>query len=197
MPGNYLCPKCNSRLSITVEGKVLCLMCGEEMRPVLLYSEIIWPSLKEVAKKEYGYDSNTLKLTDQLLKKLETEDLPTIPMKKITIEIPEITPNSIYELREQIDFLEKTLSKQIKEQLNLEGIKEEIKKREISMTICTKYATSSESPPEQYKIGVEYLKTNLRVRSNPALKKLIEKLEEEKQRSEAEWRYRGTTSARV
>jgi hypothetical protein len=171
--------------------------CGAEMHPVHLYSEIIWPSLKDVAKKEYGYNANNIRTTAEVLKTLETKNLPKISKQKITLEVPEITAGSIYELREKIDLLEKTLKNQIQEQLKLSLIRDEIRNREISMTICTKYATSSESPPEQYKIGIKYLKANLDLKSNPALKNLIQKLEKEKQRYESEWRYRGTTAAKV
>ncbi len=197
MPGSYVCPNCQGKAAITIKDQVLCIKCGAEMKPVLLYSAIIWPSLKGTAKEEYGYDEALLKTVGQTIKRLETENLPKIEKQKIELDVPEITTANIYDLTKEIDLLIQKLYEQIEDKLKLQEIRKTIKNREISMTVCSKYATSSESPPEQYRIALKYLKNEHNISSNPELKRLIKKLEEEKESSETGWKYRGTSVAKV
>jgi len=198
---DYVCPKCQSKAPITIEGKVLCLNCGTEMQTARLYSDIIWPSLKEVLKSQpYEYDKPLLDLTAKLIKSFETENLPQIKEQKLILNVPEIHPKDIYELRKAIDSLIEKLCLQIEKDLDISEIRETIKRREISMTVCSKYATHSESPPEQYKIALDYIKQEmgkLEIGSDPHMERLIKKLEEEKKQCEADWKHSGASATRL
>lgn len=187
---NYECPKCRSKNPVTVRDRVLCVRCGSEMRPVLLYSEIIWPSLKESIKKQMSYNVEELERSGKLISELETKNLPTIASKEVTLKIPKIQCSNIYELKDQLEMLEKDLLRQIKDKLGLSNVLEEIHDREIYMATFSRYIKSSDHPAKQYSMTIEYLRRKIGNKDDKVLESILAKMENEKEEYEKKWKYR-------
>lgn len=194
MPKNYECPRCKSRTPVAVGDKILCVKCGAEMKPVLLYSEIIWPSRKKLVQEQLNYSVEETSTLRKLIKELETRRLPVIESQTIRINIPMIKCRDVYELKQRIELLEKEFVHQLRDHLELEEIRKELRNREVCMSTLSTYTKTSEHPAKQYSMTIKYLKKRIEEKDDPVLRSILAKLEIKKEEYEKKWIYRTPVS---
>lgn len=187
---NYECPECGSRVPISVEERILCAKCGADMRSVLLYSAIIWPSRRENVQKLFKFSNEELERSEMIIKDLETRDLPEIKPIILELKIPRVATSDIYELRQSISKLEKDLQKELERRLRLDKIREEIRTREKCMATLSMYMRSPEPPVEYFDTTIDYLRNRIKKEKDPILESILKKMQQQRKEYADKWKYR-------